>query len=151
MSIRLATTSDEAIIAALRFEWTTEQRGDVPESDDFEDRFHRWFVREADQRRTWLAAAGESTVGMLNLLVFTRMPKPGVAHVRTQWGYVANAYVMKAHRDSGWGTRLMDACIAHATEQNFTRLVVSPSEQSIPLYERAGFAPATSLMVRSFN
>ena len=48
---------------------------------------------------------------MLNMLVFTRMPKP--ARRTSRWGYVR--------------------------------------ERSVPFYERAGFVPATSLMVNDLS
>ncbi|HVH93554.1 MAG TPA: hypothetical protein VM688_01405 [Nocardioidaceae bacterium] len=61
---------------------------------DFETGLAEWFAREQHQRVTWLAEIGDLPVGMLNLMVFTRLPKP------------------------------------------------------LPFYERAGFGPATSLMLR---
>jgi GNAT superfamily N-acetyltransferase len=88
---------------------------------------------------------------MLNLLVFTRMPRPRSAAVPggpDRWGYVANVYVLPAARDAGVGRALRDAVLAHADAEGFARLVLSPSERSVPFYERAGFVPATSLMVR---
>jgi len=41
-----------------------------------------------------------------------------------------------------------DAAAAHADEHALVRLVLSPSPQSVPLYIRAGFEPATSLLLR---
>ena len=64
------------------------------------------------------------------------------------WGYVANVYVVPSARDTGTGTLLLEAVTAHADEHGYARLVLSPSERSVPFYERAGFAPATSLMLR---
>lgn len=151
MSIRLATRTDEAIVAALRYEWTVEERGAIPPGDGFEARFHEWFAREADHRRTWLACAGDDHIGMLSMLVFTRMPRPGTPSGRTQWGYVANVFVLESHRGRGWGSKLMDACIAHAAEHRYARLVLHPSARSIPFHERAGFTPATSLMIHSLE
>lgn len=110
-----------------------------------------WFVREADQGLTWLAFTDNVPLGMFNMLIFTRMPRPGVSTARSQWGYVANVYVLGSQRDRGWGAKLMETCIAYAAEHNYARLVLSPSERSIPLYERAGFSPASSLMTRSFE
>jgi GNAT superfamily N-acetyltransferase len=88
---------------------------------------------------------------MLNLLVFRRMPRPrSVAAPGSPglWGYVANVYVEPASRDAGAGRVLLEAATSHADAHGFARLVLSPSERSVPFYERAGFAPATSLMLR---
>ena len=151
--VRLATDEDAPVIATLRLRWAEEQAGHPIEDDGFGQTFAAWYDRERDQRLTWLAYDGDAPVGMLNLLVFTRMPKPDDARTGRpgQWGYVANAYVDESRRDAGLGTQLMDACVAAAVERGFARLVLSPSERSVPFYARHGFAPATSLMVRQLR
>ena len=87
---------------------------------------------------------------MLNLLVFTRMPspRPPGSTRPTRWGYLANFFVRPEHRGRGLGSRLLDACATYADQHGFARVVLSPSERSVPLYARHGFAPATSLMLR---
>ncbi len=147
--IRLAEPGDPAdvaAIAALRHAWTSEQAGVPLDDDSYEERFAAWFERERHQRLTWLGLADGRPVAMLNLLVFTRMPKPD--RDPSRWGYLANFYVLPRHRDSGLGTRMLAACTAYADEHGFVRMVLSPSERSVPVYLRAGFEPATSLLVR---
>ena len=144
-SVRQAGPEDVATLTRLREEWAAEQRGAPAGDPGFAEVFAEWFARERHQRLTWLAESDGVAVGMLNLLVFTRMPKPGLPPSR--WGYIANAYVDAAHRDRGVGRMLLDAATGHAREHGFVRLVLSPSERSVPFYERAGFAPATSLLV----
>ena len=149
--VRRAGLVDGPAVAALRRAWTEEQAGGSIEDDGFDAAFAAWFAREHDQRVTWLAEDGGTAVGMLNLLVFTRMPRPqaaGAAPRPGQWGYVANVYVDRGHRDAGIGRALLEAAVAFSDEQGFARLVLAPSERSVPFYERAGFGPATSLMVR---
>ncbi|NUR07376.1 MAG: GNAT family N-acetyltransferase [Nocardioidaceae bacterium] len=109
-----------------------------------------WWEREHDQRVTWLAEVDGRAAGMLNMLVFTRMPKPRTASSDwpPQWGYVANVYVERPLRDAGIGRALLEAVTAYADEQGFARLVLAPSERSVPFYTRAGFGPATGLLVR---
>ncbi|WP_223164189.1 GNAT family N-acetyltransferase [Nocardioides mesophilus] len=150
MTVRLAERGDEAVIAGLRHRWAEEQAGAPIEDGGFAEVFHAWFEREHEQRLTWLAHAGGEAVGMLNMLVFTRMPKPDDARTGRpgRWGYVANAYVADGHRDAGIGALLLGACTAHADRERYARLVLSPSERSVPFYARHGFEPATSLMVR---
>ena len=46
---------------------------------------------------------------------------------------------------------LLDAALGHARERDFARVVLSPSERSVPFYKRAGFAPATRLMVNDLS
>ena len=147
--IRRAGREDGALVARLRRDWTAEQTGERVDDEAFEGVFADWFEREHDQRITWLALDGERPVGMLNMLMFTRMPKPG--RPLSRWGYVANVYVDHRCRDEGTGRALLDACLSHAREHHYARLVLSPSERSVPFYLRAGFAPATSLMVHPLS
>jgi GNAT superfamily N-acetyltransferase len=149
--IRVATADDRHDIAALRRTWTEENAGHPVDDPTFEQRFEAWFEREQHQRVTWLAYDEGEPVGMLNLLVFTRMPFPTDADTArpTQWGYLANCFVVAGHRNRGVGEALVTACSAYADEHGFARIVLSPTERSVPFYTRAGFAPATSLMVRS--
>jgi hypothetical protein len=60
---------------------------------------------------------------VMNLVLFERMPWPGPDPGR--WGYLANA-----------------------DGHDFARVVLSPSQRSIPLYRRAGFGPADALLSR---
>jgi GNAT superfamily N-acetyltransferase len=82
---------------------------------------------------------------MLNLAVFERMPSPGRA--RSRWGYLGNAYVRPEWRSQGVGTALLTELLAYARSEGFVRIVLRPSERSIPFYRRAGFGPATPLML----
>jgi GNAT superfamily N-acetyltransferase len=143
--IRIATAADVPALAALRRAWVEENAGGPVADDEFEESFADWFAAEHDQRVTWIAESG-GIVGMVNILVFNRMPRPGVADNR--WAYLANLYVAPEHRGRAIGAALLEACTAYADEHGFVRIVLSPSERSVPLYQRAGFGPATSLMLR---
>jgi GNAT superfamily N-acetyltransferase len=143
--IREADDADLAAITQLRREWTREQDPDDADPG-FGERFADWFARESARRITWLAMAGGSAVGMMNLAIFERMPCPGRAPSR--WGYLGNAFVLAAYRNQGIGTQLLSAVLSYADENDFARVVLSPSEQSIPFYQRAGFGPASALLVR---
>jgi GNAT superfamily N-acetyltransferase len=146
IAIRLASYDDRGAIAGLRRAWTEENAGSAIEDDDFESRFDEWLEREQHQRLTWLGVVDGEPVGMLNLLVFTRMPRPGQAP--SQWGYLANFFLLPAHRNAGLGSRMLGACTAYADDHGFARIVLSPSQRSVPFYARGGFQPATALMVR---
>jgi GNAT superfamily N-acetyltransferase len=144
VAVRQATDADVAALIELRAAWSAQ-----PVDPDFATAFEQWWRRERDQRVTWLAEVGGRAVGMLNMLVFTRMPKPG--RTRSQWGYVANVFVLEEHRDGGVGRRLVDAATAYADEHDFVRIVLSPSERSVPFYSRAGFHFDHTLMMRGVD
>jgi GNAT superfamily N-acetyltransferase len=150
--LRLADDHDGDAIARLRRTWTEENAGGPIADDKFEARFADWFRHESKQRLTWLAFAEgyDGPVGMLTMLVYARMPFPRApaSDRPTRWGYVGNTFVLAGHRNAGHGQALLSACTRHADQHGFARLVLSPSDRSVPFYARAGFEPATSLMVR---
>ena len=82
---------------------------------------------------------------MINVTVFVRMPRPGWRE--RHWGYIANVFVFAAHRSTGVGSALLDAAVVHARDHGFVRLVLNPSERSIPFYRRAGFRASRLLQL----
>ncbi len=95
------------------------------------------------------AERASAALGMVNLAVFERMPSPERADSR--WAYLANAYVRPEHRDRGVGAALVEAAVEAARDRGCARVVLSPSERSVPLYQRAGFGPATMLMAQTLQ
>ena len=143
--IRLAAAADVPALAELR-RLSTLEHSPGRDDEDFEERFASWYGRESSRRLTWLAEGDGAAVGMMNVVVFERMPRPGPDPGR--WGYLANAYVRPAYRNQGVGTRLIEAILSYADAAGFARMVLSPSQRSIPFYRRAGFGPADTLLSR---
>lgn len=114
------------------------------DDDEFEARFREWWARERQHRYALVAYAGTSPVGMANGQVFSRMPAPGRPPV--QWLYAANVYVAEPHRRRGLGRTLVQRLVDHAQEHAMARVVLAPSEMSVPLYRALGFRPADDLM-----
>lgn len=144
--VRSVGPEDTHLLAALRRAWVEEIAEHPIEDPDFEDRFEAWMLKEHEQRATWLGYVEGEPAGMVNMLVFTRMPKPG--RDPSRWGYLANFYVLREHRNSGLGTAMLTALTDHADAEGFVRVVLSPSDRSIPFYERGGFREAYDLMIR---
>jgi GNAT superfamily N-acetyltransferase len=74
-----------------------------------------------------------------------RMPRPGRS--ASYWGDLANAFVLAAYRDQGIGRQLLDAVLGYASQHDLARVLLSPSERSVPFYQRAGFGPADTLLL----
>ncbi len=144
-SVRVASRADLPALTELRRAWTEERRGVGPDPT-FAERFADWFRTEAYQRTFWLAERSDRPVGMVNLLTFVRMPGPGVDGGR--WGYLGNMYVAPEQRNAGVGRQLLDALVAHADGAGLERIVLSPSERSVPFYRRAGFNASDQLLLR---
>jgi GNAT superfamily N-acetyltransferase len=148
VTVRQAGAQDLAAIAHLRRLSAREQDGaqDGEQADPgFEEAFASWFARETSRRVFWLAELDGQPVGSMNLMVFDRMPRPGRPPGR--WGYLGNAFVLAGQRNQGIGRQLLDAVLGYAAGHRFARVVLSPSERSIPFYRRAGFRSADELLV----
>lgn len=81
---------------------------------------------------------------MANAAIFERMPVPGRGSAR--WLYVANVFVLPDHRRRGIAATLMSDIVEWARAEGMVRVVLAPSEMSIPFYESLGFRPAEDLM-----
>jgi GNAT superfamily N-acetyltransferase len=148
VSVRIANDDDLGAVAALRIAWLAET-GETEDEASFRDRLANWWSREREHRLIFLAELDGAAVGMLNLMLFERMPSPG--RPPTSWGYVGNVFVPRTHRAQGIGTAMMTELTAYADGIGLVRLVLSPSERSVSLYRRAGFGVADTLMVRKAN
>ncbi|MCB5273730.1 hypothetical protein BJG92_01254 [Arthrobacter sp. SO5] len=126
--------------------WASEQEPAIQEDPDFEDTYRDWM--DANPRKFFVAQQDGELIGMLNLMIFERMPKPGKASSR--WVYLGNAYVLPAFRNAGIGGRLVEASIQFSKSIKAARMVLSPSVESRDFYARLGFQPAAELNIRTF-
>ncbi len=137
---------DAPIVAALRIAWSaTSGTGPAPADDTLTERIRDWWIRD---RRTVFVAGDRQfngVAGMVALHEYLRMPMPGAES--TAWGYVGHLFVLPAARGEGHGSALIRAVQQEASDRGYRRLVLSPSEESIPLYRRTGFRAADELMV----
>lgn len=147
-TVGAASSADVPALLALRRAWCSEQGGDADADPTFADRFAAWFDRGAAHgTRAWLAKVAGDPAGMLYLRVVERTPWPD--RPTSCWGYVSAAFVLSAHRDVGVGRMLLDAATAYADRHELARVVVNPTEQSVPFYVRAGFSADHPLLVRT--
>ena len=63
-----------------------------------------------------------------------------------RWPYVGNVWVDPAHRRRGVATLLMRAVVTWCRAERMERIVLNPSEESLPLYRSLGFRTADDLM-----
>jgi GNAT superfamily N-acetyltransferase len=138
-----ADAGNLAELAQLRTAWTVEQGG-AP-AEDFVERFEAWWEGQQGRRHAWLVHDGsDRAVAMGNVAVFERMPRPGLPDAR--WAYVGNVWVDPAHRRRGVATLLMRAVVTWCRAERMERIVLNPSEESLPLYRSLGFRTADDLM-----
>ena len=134
--------TDLADLVALRLAW--KPAASAEEAAILDRDVRDWWRSEGDRRHAWLARHTDGhAVGMANAAVFTRMPVPGRGSAR--WVYVANVFVRPDARRAGVGRALMESVIEWARAERMVRIVLAPSETSIPFYRRLGFRPAEDL------
>ncbi len=142
--VSLATEADIEALAALRHEWSGASRGS---GASFVEPFREWFRAESSHRTFWIARVEGRAVGMVNLTILDRMPKPEMDS--GAWGYLSNMYVQGPHRNQGVGSLLIDALLAYSDDLGLARVVLNPTDRSVPLYQRHGFRPAGDLLLRN--
>lgn len=109
------------------------------------DDLRAWWQRNGAGRRAWVARRADGIpVGMANAATFERMPVPGRTAAR--WIYVANVFVRPESRRQGVAADLLREVVAWARAERMVRVVLAPSEMSVPFYASLGFRPADDLL-----
>ncbi len=147
MRYRTATVEDLPELVRMRWAFRTE---DEPPTVDPED-----FVRECTAFLTlgltegdwvyWVAETEGAIVAHVFVHTIRKVPSPrqlGVAY-----GYVTNVYTKPEYRNSGVGSALLKKVEEWARQQDLEFLILWPSERSVPFYERAGYLPASDVVV----
>lgn len=146
LMVREGRPEDTPGLAGLRVAWAAEQDPSLTDDPDFEGTYREW--ADAHPRTFFVAEQDGELVGMLNLMIFERMPKPGKEPSR--WVYLGNAYVLPQFRNAGIGGRLVRASIEFSRDIKAVRMVLSPSPESKSFYARLGFEPAGDLNILKF-
>lgn len=139
IEIRPAVPSDAPTLAELRWEFRVARAPARQEHDAFVARCAAWMRHELSSTarwRAWVVQNDGVLVGQAWLQTIEKMPNP-VAE-RERHGYVSNVFVQPAFR-GGVGSRLLQAVLAWAKENELDRLILWPSAASATLYERHGF------------
>jgi GNAT superfamily N-acetyltransferase len=143
VTIREAVAQDVPELARLRWEFQEDEarRGEQTFSE-FVAEFHRFwdaFV-EAGRWTIWVAESGERLVANMWVQHIPKVPHPGLPF--EEYGYLTNVYVEAEHRRNGLGSALLRRVIEGAREHQLEFLIVWPSEESVPFYQRLGFSPS---------
>ena len=139
ITIRRARASDAEALARLRFAFRTELRPAVEAESTFRARCTAWMearlVRES--WLCWVADDDGDLVGHIWLSLIEKIPNPGPEDERH--GYITNFYVSPAKRNQRVGNRLLDAALEFCRANGVDSVILWPTDQSRPLYQRHGF------------
>jgi GNAT superfamily N-acetyltransferase len=147
--IRVANADDADELARLRWEMSAEFREPTESERSFLNRSASEMRRNLEEGdwTIWVAVDPGDAHRLIGNACLQQVAKVARPYPRpTHWGYVTNVYVDPAWRNRGLGQQLMEVLIGAARTDGLDTLLLWPSERAVPLYERLGFAPATSAL-----
>lgn len=137
-------------VARLRWEWALENDPRLSDRIEAGGPDHSFVAAVAEWMaggRTVFTARHKGTAaGLVSLTEHRRMPSPNPAAAGS-WGYLGHLYVRPAARGHGLGERLIERVLEIARERGYTKVVLAPTELSVPLYRRAGFGREHDLLM----
>ncbi len=135
-------------VARLRWQWARESDPGIglwSHDHGFIASVEQWASQA--HRTVWTAGFAGHAVGMVCMTEHSRMPSPRAA-AAGRWGYLGHLYVDPGHRGHGIATTLVEHVLHAADRRGYSKVILSPTERSIAVYERCGFSRRNDLMIR---
>lgn len=155
MKYRLAIEEDLSQLAEMRWDFQTEDETEKPivEKTEFLEKCVEYLRQsfENGDWAFWIAEENGEIVSHIFVCKILSVPRP--ARLENLWGYLTNVYTKPDFRGKGIGAELLRQVKIWSIAQDFELLIVSPSDDSIKFYKRAGFAEQTDfyqLRLRDF-
>lgn len=148
IQVRRATPADVSALATLRYEFRSQRKPPVESAAEFTARCIEWMrPRVADEARwrVWVLDHGGTIIGNIWLEIIEKLPNPNVE--RELHGYVTNFFVRPEYRNTGAGSRILEAALEECRRLDVDSVFLWPSERSRPLYERHGFVTPSTMLV----
>jgi GNAT superfamily N-acetyltransferase len=142
ITIRLAAPPDIDALVEMRRDFTFED----PEADEdlsrvgFEADFAA-FLEEAissGRWQIWVAELDGRIVSHIFVALIEKVPRP--VRENTRIAYLTNVYTRPEHRGRGIGAQLIKRAQQAARDERVELMIVWPSDESVELYKREGFA-----------
>jgi GNAT superfamily N-acetyltransferase len=146
--VRRATTDDVSPLAMLRYEFRSRRKTPIESAAEFVPRCTEWIrsrVADESRWRVWVLMDRGTIVGNIWLQIVEKLPNPNVE--RERHGYVTNFFVRPEYRNTGAGSRLLDALLGECRGLEIDSVFLWPSDRSRPLYERHGFVTPSTMLV----
>jgi GNAT superfamily N-acetyltransferase len=140
------TESHLIAVAEQRFDWAV-SNGHAPIQDKstFTSAFVNWAKEHDETHQCLVVIDGDDNVMGFGFLAMTqRVPAP---HRDKRWSADIQAvFVPPEHRNSGIGSRLLEALVETARQQGAEHLTVHSSQGALTAYQRAGFTADPLMM-----
>lgn len=89
-----------------------------------------WFI--------WVAEEDGKVVSHMYIELIQKVPRPG--RVTRPFAYMTNVYTVPEYRGKGIGSKLLTAINEWVKEKEYEFIIVWPSEEGIPFYEKNGYS-----------
>jgi GNAT superfamily N-acetyltransferase len=146
--VRRATTDDVSPLEMLRYEFRSRRKTPIESAAEFVPRCAEWMrsrVADESRWRVWVLMDRGTIVGNIWLQIVEKLPNPNVE--RELHGYVTNFFVRPEYRNTGAGSRLLDALLGECRGLEIDSVFLWPSDRSRPLYVRHGFVTPTAMLI----
>jgi GNAT superfamily N-acetyltransferase len=146
--VRRAVPSDAEELARLRYAFRLERRPATEPRDAFFERCTNWMRPRLNSDSPWsvlVAQRDGQILGNVWVQIVEKIPNPGPES--ELHAYVSNFFIVARERNTGLGTRLLNAVLEHCRTRSVDTVFLWPSERSRPLYHRSGFEPPTDMLV----
>jgi GNAT superfamily N-acetyltransferase len=141
ITIRKARPSDLDALAKMRFQFRSEMGKATHTEKQFLRRCKPWMKQRLSKEgpwHCWVATSGNNLIGTAWLQEIEKMPNP--VSEPEKHGYITNCYVVPEFRGSGIGSKLLDRAVHWCIRFRVDAIILWPSPQSRPLYQRHGFS-----------
>ncbi|HEY2164537.1 MAG TPA: GNAT family N-acetyltransferase [Gemmatimonadaceae bacterium] len=145
--VRRALPRDADALAELRYAFRLERRPATESPEAFTARCSNWMrprLRGDSRWTVWLAERDGRIVGNLWLQIIEKIPNPGPES--ELHAYISNFFIDPAERNSGVGTKILSAAVAHCRAHHVDTVLLWPTQRSTPLYRRTGFEIPADLL-----
>src|ERR1041385_7217295 len=145
--VRIASESDAAMLAGLRYELRSSLHEVVETDAAFIKRCANWMeqrLRKESHWKCWIAEANQIPVGSIWAQLIEKIPNP-IAEPEC-YVYLTNFYVREEYRGKGIGAKLLSVVVAWSESNDAYTVLLWPTERSKPFYLRHGFSNADNLM-----
>jgi GNAT superfamily N-acetyltransferase len=148
LRIRRALPRDADALAELRYAFRVERRPPTESPEAYAARCSNWMrprLRGDSPWAAWLAERDDRIVGNIWVQIVEKIPNPGPES--ELHAYISNFFIVPAERNTGVGTKILNAAVAHCRAHHVDTVFLWPTERSMPLYQRTGFKIPGDLLV----
>ncbi len=141
MIIRLAEAKDIDQLIKTRWDFTIEH--DESKRTASFDHFHKECISFFDKALSsgqwfvWVAEEAGKIVSHIYIELIQKVPRPG--RVTHPFAYMTNVYTVPDYRNMGIGSKLLGYINNWIEENEYEFVIVWPSDEAIPYYQKNGY------------